>query len=1068
MKEYTYPLKKVLLLFVCLLATGLSALWAQTSQVSGIVTESGQPLIGASVSVKGTTTAVLTDVDGRYTINVPENTTLVFAFVGLRTQEIAVGARSVINVTMEAEATQLENVIVVAYGTTKKESFVGSAGVVSSKQLAKRTVSNVTKALEGTVAGVQTTSGSGQPGSSSTIRVRGFGSINSSSNPLYVVDGAPYDGAYSAISPDDIESITILKDASAGALYGARGANGVVLITTKSGTEGKLKVTLKATWGIASRAIPRYDLMDEKDWIETNFVIYKNAAIFNNAVPSSQAGTTAIQNMLSGAAKLFGENEQYNPYNMPIAQLIDPVTGKVNPNAQLRYHQDWLDEASTDNPLRQEYLLNVSGGNKETKYYFSFGYLNEEGLVHTTSFERLSGRLNVDSQVKPWLKLGASANVSFNKTNSRSGEGDTNVTNVWYAAQQMAPIYPVFEVDAAGNILYDDTGKPVYDLGSGRASGGTPNFNSVGQLFADKFYNNSDNLTARAFTEIALDEDKYGFAKGLNFKVDVNVTTYNSRSTSYYDQRWGTSIDSGGNLTKRAPRSQSFTLSEILGYKRSFGEHNIDFIAGHEYYAYKANTLTASKTKFPFPDIYELNPGAVLDNITSAEDNYRIESFLSRLKYSYADKYNFEASFRTDGSSRFHTDSRWGQFWSVGANWRLSEEDFMSGVDWMDNLSLRVSYGEQGNDALLTVIGGVAYDVFYAWQSFYDIGYANANNNGAVISSLESRELKWEKNRNFNVGMETRLFDRINLTAEFFHRVSEDMLLEVPMALSLGFGSYNDNIGSMYNRGFELALGIDVVKSDNFDWTLNILGSSIVNRITALATERPIISGSRIYKVGEPLYSYYLPRSAGVDPATGEQLYYVWDDRDPITDEQASDAYISEDVSKATTSREVCGSKLPDFYGSIGSEFTILKNIDFSFLTVYSIGGVTTDVMYEGFMDPLRPGINLHNNAKRAWQKPGDITDIPRLQYGSDYLSTQSHLLDASYFGIRNITLGYTLPKKWTDKIRLSSLRLYVAADNVVTFSALDGFDPVASLTGSLSYNYTPVRTVSLGINVNF
>jgi TonB-linked SusC/RagA family outer membrane protein len=1052
-------MKKIKLLFVCLLVSGFSALWAQTGQVSGVVTENGAPLVGASVAVKGATAAVLTDTDGRYTISVPENATLVFSFLGLKTQEVEVGARSIVNVAMVADATQLEDVIVVAYGTAKKESFVGSAGVVSSKQLAKRTATNVTKALEGSVAGVQTTSGSGQPGSGSTIRIRGFGSINSSNDPLYVVDGAPYNGAITAISPDDIESITLLKDASAGALYGARGANGVVLITTKSGKEGKLKVSLKATWGFASRAIPRYDLMDEKDWIETNFIIYKNAAIFDNATLPSLAGTTAIQNMLSGATKLFGDNEQYNPYNMPISQLIDPATGKVNPNAQLRYHQDWLDEASIDNPLRQEYLLNVSGGNKETKYYFSFGYLNEEGLVHTTSFERLSGRLNVDSQVKPWLKIGASANIAFNKTNNRTGEGDANVTNVWYAAQQMAPIYPVFEVDANGDIVLDDTGKPVYDTGANRASGGTPNFNSVGQLFADKFYTNSDNLSTRAFTEIALDEDKYGFAKGLSFKVDVNVTSYNARATSYYDQRWGTAINSGGSLNKSAPRAFNYTLSEILGYKRSFGEHNIDFIAGHENYAYKYNTLAAGKTKFPFPGIYELNPGASLDGMSSTEDNYKIESFLSRLKYSYADKYNFEASLRTDGSSRFHTDSRWGQFWSVGANWRVSEEAFLSSADWLDNLSLRVSYGEQGNDALSS---------YYAWQSFYGISYPNANNNGAAVTSLESRDLKWEKNRNFNAGLETRLFDRINLTAEFFKRVSEDMLLEVPMALSLGFSAYNDNIGSMYNRGFEFALGTEIVKSDNFDWTLNVIGTALTNRITKLATERPIIDGSRIYKVGEPLYSYYLPRNAGVDPATGKQLYWVWDEVDPITDEQVSEAYISSDVSKATTSREASGSKLPDFYGSIGSEFTILKNIDFSFLTVYSIGGVATDGMYSGFVDPLRPGINLHNHAKRAWQKPGDITDIPRLQYGSDYLTTQSHLLDASYFAIRNITLGYTLPKKWTDKIGLSSLRIHVTADNVITFSALDGFDPVASLTGSLTYNYTPVRTVSLGVNVNF
>jgi hypothetical protein len=395
----------------------------------------------------------------------------------------------------------------------------------------------------------------------------------------------------------------------------------------------------------------------------------------------------------------------------------------------------------------------------------------------------------------------------------------------------------------------------------------------------------------------------------------------------------------------------------------------------------------------------------------------------------------------------------------MGANWRISEEDFMKNFDWLDNLSLRVSYGEQGNDAVST---------YYAWQSFYNISYPNANQNGSVITSLESRGLKWEKNSNLNFGIETKVFDRIRLTAEYFNRVSDDILLDVPMALSLGFDSYLANIGSMYNRGFEFSLSADIVKSDDFDWTVTVLGTSITNRITKLATDSPIINGTWITKVGEPYGSYYLPGNAGIDPATGRQLYYVWDTNDPVTDERASDMYVSSDVSKATTSREARGSKMPDFYGSISSEFTILKNFDFSFLTAYSIGGVVLDGMYNGFMDPIRQGINLHNNIKRAWAKPGDITDIPRVVYNSDYLSTQSHLLDASYFSIRNITIGYTLPTKWTTKVGISSVRVFATADNVITFAAIDGFDPQASLTGSLTYNYVPTRTISCGININF
>ncbi len=1065
-------MKKITLFLVCLVFAGVNVLWAQDLQVSGVVTDAtdGSTLPGVSVVIKGTKISATTNANGRYTIVVPSDGRLEFSFSGMKTKEIAVEGRTLLDVEMSEEAVILDEVIMVAYGTAKRETFVGSAGVVTAKKIEQRTIANVTKAIEGTVAGVQTTTGSGQPGSGASIRVRGFGSLYSSNEPLYVVDGAPYDGSISAINPDDISSISILKDASAGALYGARGANGVVLITTKHGADrdGKAQVNIKASWGFASRALPRYDMMNTQDYIETMFTLYKNQAINKNGIDPSIAGATAIQNMLAGSQRLFGANEQYNPYDRSIINLIDPVTGKIDPEAQLKYYQNWYDEAKRENPLRQEYQINVSGGNVKNKYFLSFGYLNEEGLLQSTSFERISGRLNLDSQVKPWLKVGANANVAFNKTNNRTAEGETNVTNVWYVSDKMAPIYPVYVVDpVTGKNVLDESGKPTYDIGSNRASGATPGYNAVGQLNADKFYTSSDNLGLRAFAEVGLNEDKYGWAKGFTFKFDANVANQNARGTSYYDQRYGSAKSSGGQLEKRAPRVFSYTVSEILSYNHTFNEkHLIDVIAGHEYYALQTNTLTASKLKFPFPDIYELTPGAVLNGIDSNEDNYRIESYLARAKYSYSDKYNFEASIRTDGSSRFYADSRWGLFWSLGANWRMSEEDFLKDFSWLNNLSLRASYGVQGNDMLLRSNGAPEY---YAWQAFYTIGTANASNNGSVVSSLESRGLKWEKNANFNIGLEARLFDRLNVTLEFFDRTTSDMLLDVPMATSLGWDSYRDNVGNVYNRGIEANIGLEVFKTENFSWTLNLLGTMLKNKITHLVTERPIISGSVIYKENSPIYSYYLPRSAGVDPATGKQLYWVWDNRDPVTDERTSEPYVSSDVSKATNSREVCGTPIPDFYGSIGSEFTIFKYVDVSFLTAYSIGGKVLPSLYNTFLDPQSPGDNLHNNAKRAWKQPGDITDIPRLEFSSGNIATQSSLISASYFSIRNITVGFTFPKQWVNKMKLNTVRIFGTIDNVATFAAINGFDPQASLTtASPSYTYTPSRTVSFGVNLSF
>ena len=1060
-------MKRLTLLLTCfVLSMGLAI--AQTVQVKGLVVdESNEPIPGASVRVKGNAAiGGVTNISGQFTLDgVPASaTTLIVRYLGMEDQEVAIGPN--IRVTMKVSAALLDEVIVVAYGTVKKESFTGSAGVISSDKLEKRTVSNVTKAIEGTIPGVMTTSGSGQPGSGATVIIRGIGSINSSRNPLYVVDGAPFDGSIASINPSDIETITVLKDASAGALYGARGANGVVMITTKRGSssDGKPKVSLKANWGQISRAIPRYDLMDEAEYIQTNYHMYRNRAIYSEGYSPESAGARAIENMTTGSLRLFGANEQYNPYNMPIAQLIDPVTGAVNPAAGLRYSHDWLDEAMTEDPLTQEYLLSLSGGTEKNKYYMSLGYLDEDGLLRATSFKRVSGRLNLDSQVNDWLKLGGTASVALNKTNNRTAEGDANVTNVWYAAQKMGPIYPVHIVDANGQTVLDEFGNPIFDTGSTRASGATPNYNCVGQLYGDKFYSNSDNFGLRAYSEIVLNDDKYGWIKGIGAKIEMSTNLQNARSTSYYDQRYGSSIDSQGSLTKSASRFISYTIGEFLTYNRTFaGKHNIDFMAGHEFYSLLINSLSANKSKFPFPGLFELSSGAVLESGTSAEDSYKVESYLSRIRYSYDDRYNVDASVRTDGSSRFYKDARWGTFWSAGVNWRVSHEAFAEGIDWLDNLSVRASYGEQGNDALLSG----SSNNYYAWQSFYNLSYPNANNNGSVVSSLESRNLKWEKNGNLNIGFDARLFDKVSLTVEYYNRSSTDMLLQVPMATSLGFDSYWDNVGNMYNRGLEFSLGVDVVRNDDFSWRFTAMGTSQKNKITKLVTETPII-GTQIQKVGESIFSWYLPKGAGVDPATGKQLYWVWDEKDPITDERISEPYISSDASKAANSREVCGSRLADFYGSFGSDFTFFKNFSLSVLTTYSIGGKTTDSFYSASMHPGYIGENFHKNASRAWKYPGDITDIPRLELSGTYTTTQEDLIDASYFAIKNITLGYDLPKSLLRKIGMDQIRFSITADNFFIFTHLDGFNPQSSISSNTAYTFTPTRSLSLGVNINF
>ena len=425
-------MKKQVTLLLAMLVLSIGWVNAQITQVSGTVIseEDGFPVVGATILVKGTTVGTVTDIDGNFVISgVPENATIIqVSYVGLKTQELTI--KPVLKITMKSDSELLEEVMVVAYGVAKKESFTGSAEVIKSEKLQSRPVANVTKALDGLVSGVQTTSGSGQPGSGVSVVVRGFGSINSSQNPLYVVDGVPYDGNVVSINPNDIESMTVLKDASAGALYGSRGANGVVMITTKKGNSGKVKVNLKANWGVASRSIPRYELMDQAGYLETVFQSYKNDLMINDGMAADEAARKAIYNMNNGPSAIFGQDEQYNPFNFPVAELIDPVTGKVRSDAKLKYSEDWMDEAMRSNPLRQEYNLSFTGGNEKTKYMFSLGYLNENGLLKTTNFKRYSGRMSIDTQVTDWLKAGMNANYSRNESNT-AVENTSGASNVW-------------------------------------------------------------------------------------------------------------------------------------------------------------------------------------------------------------------------------------------------------------------------------------------------------------------------------------------------------------------------------------------------------------------------------------------------------------------------------------------------------------------------------------------------------------------------------------------------------------------------------------------------------------
>ena len=1053
-------MKQIRFVLTCLLLAVSAVAFAQNIQVKGKVVDAntGETIPFASVQLKGTMTGTATDADGMYYLTVPSQATLIFSSIGYQTLEVAVGGRAVVDVTLTPDAEFLEDVLVVAYGTAKKESFTGSAQTIKSDQIEKRAVANVTKALDGLAAGVQTTSGSGQPGAGASVRIRGFGSLNADSSPLYVVDGVPYDGNINALNPNDIESMTIIKDASAGALYGARGANGVVIVTTKRGSEGAAHVSFKGNWGIASRAIPRYETLDAYQWTEDLYYMVKDTYLANGYQPLV-AGQMAIADISGGVNNVFGIKEEFNPFTVPAAQLFNHETGKINDGVGLKWTDDWLDLCTAPAPLRQEYQMTVQGGNKQNKYMFSLGYLNEEGLVQYTDFERFSGRANVESQIIDWFKTGLNVNFAHNTTNTTSlGSGQSSsssYSNVFYTCQLMAPIYPMYLRDATGNYILDANGEKQYDWGENRAAGASAGWNPLANLVDDKYLNNSDNLSGRTFVEFGGLKD--GALQGLKLAVNFGFDLVSSKALTYYNPYFGNAVSMAGLSEIADGRTFSYTFNQLLTYDRTFGDFHFDVLAGHEAYAYNYQYLMGYKSGFPFGGLYELAPATTLQDANSYSNNYRVESYLSRVNFDYADKYYLSGSFRRDGSSRFHKDARWGNFWSVGASWRISQENFMRNIGWINNLTLKASYGVQGNDNLGSL---------YAWQAFYSLGYPNGANPGAVVNSLESKDLKWEKNKNLNVGIEARLFNRLSATLEYYDRYTEDMLMSYPMAVSLGFSGYDKNIGNMQNNGFEVSLSADIVARERAHWTMTWMGSTIHNKVLHLADKPEIISGNYIIKEGETLNSFYLAESAGIDPATGAKLYWVWDN-----DENGNpgEKYITDSYQKASTCKHIAGSRMPILYGSWSNNVQ-LGNFDFSLMTTYSIGGKINDGVYRGLLYSTYIGEAGHADRLKAWHQPGDVTTIPKIALKGSYnvALTDDELFDASYFAVKNITLGYTLPSKALKAMRLQSLRVSVSADNIKLFSALRGMDPQYNFSGGTGYSYTPTRTISVGLDLTF
>lgn len=1033
---------------------------AQNKQVSGTVTDAnGAPVIGATVIVDGTNTGTTTGPDGKFTLYAPINGSLQISFIGYEDQLVAIAGKTNLQIQLKEDVTALEDVIVVAFGTAKKEAFTGSASVVKSDDIAKSQVGNVAQSLAGKVAGVQLVNTSGQPGSAPSIHIRGISSISASTQPLYVVDGMPYEGDLANINPSDIESMTVLKDATSNALYGARGANGVVMITTKRGKVGEAVVNLDAKWGVNSRALKEYDVIkDPAQYYETHYNALYNYAYLDQHKSKGDAHLWANENLISGSYGLG-----YQVYSVPEGQYFIGTNGKVNPAATLGrkvnykgqdYYltpDDWIDEAFR-NSFRQEYNLSASGSTDRANFYASIGYLNDEGIAHYSDYERYTARLRADYQAKKWLKVGGNMGFTHFDSNYLSDEGESGSSgNVFTYTSRVAPIYPVYIRDGEGNIMIDKNGYKRYDYGSGDNAGlARPVMASGNPLSAAML--DTENSEGNAFNGNAFAEFNIvdGLKVTINGAISLDETRYNGVTNPYYGQY----ASSNGIVTVQHSRMFSYNVQQLINYNKTFGKHSIEVLLGHEYFNAKTNYVYGSKSNMFSQENTELG-GAVTDGSAgSARTEYNTEGFFFRGSYNFDERYYISGSYRRDASSRFHPDNRWGNFWSVGGAWLINKEAFMSGIDWIDMLKLKVSYGSQGNDG----IGSYRYTDVYSIRS-------SAGAVSVLFASKGNKNITWETNANLNAGVDFDFFHgRLGGSIDYFHRKTTDMLFSRPTPLSLGYASYTDNIGDMVNKGIELDIHGTPLQFKNFRWDVNLNLTHMKNKVTKLPPEKNGGFQSGNYWIGEgkPLYTFYMRKYAGVNEH-GESTWYQT---------KADGSKVATTEYASATDYE-CGAADPDLYGGFGTTFSFF-GVDVSVNFTYQLGGQVYDsgyAMYMGSPQSGDTGNNVHVDILKAWTPQNVNSNIPRYQLTDQYSASMSDrfLTDASYLNLQNINVGYTLPEKISRKFLVQKLRIYLSCENVFYWSKRQGLDPRQSFSGSTSAElYSPVRTISGGLNITF
>ena len=1019
-------------MFLVSLFLSLGTALAQT-EVSGTVvsSEDGLPVVGASVLVVGTPVGVVTDIDGKFHLNVPAGKNqLRFQYVGLKTQ--VVSAVDGMKVVMKAESGSLDEVIVTGYGNFKKSSFTGAAANVDPGKLADVPVASVQDKLAGSVPGVTVTSASGAPGSVSNIRIRGMGSINAGNEPLYVIDGTPMisgdingmgQGNYNesgtnvlaTLNSNDIESITVIKDAAAASLYGSRAANGVIVITTKSGKKGKTHVDFRSDWGFSNVAINYRPVLGGDARRELLLLGLKNYALYKEGMSATDAENFANENINDFASKpTVGSDENGKP--------ITAWTDWKNLLFKTGHHQN--------------YQVSLSGGNEDTRFYTSLSYMKQTGIFSNQGMERFTGNANLTHKFGDFTLTYSSL---FSKINQKlTNDGGASYTS---------PISNYAFIQSPSSVAY----LPDGSLARGAETNSLVNVNPIYEALHT--YDKTD--IKRAFNSLKLDWNIWD-ALHLSEKVTYDFTSNNE------DVLWDRLSNDGapaGNMQRYTGTISQLNGQTQLSYVKSFGLHNVDALLGFETekYTLKYNYLNGSD----YPgDLYEFG-NAGTTSASSDVSGYSLVSWLGRVNYNFNNKYYAGVSFRRDGSSRLAKDNRWGNFWSVSAAWRFGSEKFMQPIiKVVSDGKLRLSYGVNG-----TLPGS-----YYGYANWYKYGKYYNGKSGMAIVGIGNPELQWEKNRAVNVGLDLTFLNRISFTFDYYVRTTSDLIFDLPVSAVPGYYSNSGtpskavNVGSLRNRGFEVTIQSNNLQTKDFSWTTMLNFGHNHNELTKIyGEENQIISGVRIHKVGEPYYSYYGYEYAGVDPATGKESFY-------INDGTSNARNTTVDPNKAK--KVIMGNHETKLEGGFSNNIT-WKFIDFGFNFTFSLGGKAFDAatwQHNNGNYTFGGQVPTYYDINKMWTGPGDTNaSQPVFQYGNTSEVSSRWLMPTDYLRLKSLTLGFSAPSHWVSRIGLSKARAFFSASNLLTFKSKDLYvDPEMRVDGVCTFQTPGLRTFTFGIELGF